>query len=181
VKNVLLKLEFAPQAPTKISLGSTVLLLAALLLFSLAAAKVGHQIYLNAAQTTNLAMLSSSRKATTVPAIVRAPRLDPADAARAQYVRQTSRKLTTPWGDLLTALETVPSGIALINVDPSASKGSVAVTAEAAGSAEMLDYLASLQSDQRLANVVLVSHQVQLQAPGTPIRFQLRASWGVAP
>jgi Tfp pilus assembly protein PilN len=42
----------------------------------------------------------------------------------------------------------------------------------------MLAYLRSLQADSRLSNVLLVSHQVQAQAPGTPLRFQLEAHWG---
>ena len=40
---------------------------------------------------------------------------------------------------------------------------------------------AALQHDPRLSSVVLVSHQVQAQAPGTPIRFQVQAQWGDTP
>ena len=57
----------------------------------------------------------------------------------------------------------------------------ITLTAEAASASEMLNYLDALQIDARLANVVLVSHAVQVQTPGSPLRFQLRASWGGTP
>ena len=44
----------------------------------------------------------------------------------------------------------------------------------------MLAYLAALQNDRRLVNVALVSHQVQVQAIGRPIRFHLQAGWEAA-
>jgi hypothetical protein len=40
----------------------------------------------------------------------------------------------------------------------------------------MLDFLEALRA-QDLREVVLVSHQVQAQTPGTPLRFQARAVW----
>jgi hypothetical protein len=45
----------------------------------------------------------------------------------------------------------------------------------------MLSYLGALQRDDRLNTVVLVSHQVQAQTPGTPVRFQVQAGWGGTP
>jgi hypothetical protein len=45
----------------------------------------------------------------------------------------------------------------------------------------MLNYLQALQSDPHFSHVTLVSHQVQLQAPGTPLLFKLQATWGGAP
>lgn len=71
--------------------------------------------------------------------------------------------------------------MALLVVAPSAAKRSLSITAEAADPDQMLDYMAALQGNGRFTNVALVSHQVQVQAPGTPLRFQLRASWGEAP
>ena len=45
----------------------------------------------------------------------------------------------------------------------------------------MLDYVAALQADRRLSQVVLVSHQVQTQAVGKPVRFQMQSAWGATP
>jgi hypothetical protein len=52
----------------------------------------------------------------------------------------------------------------------------VRFTAEAKNSRAMLDFLEALRT-QPLREVVLVSHQVQTQTSGTPIRFQARARW----
>lgn len=109
------------------------------------------------------------------------PRSDPKDAAQAQFARQMVRNLNTPWADLLLVLENAPSNVALLVVEPSAAKRSLTITAEAAGSTQMLDYIAALHADGRLSNIALVSHQLQAQAPGTPLRFQLRANWGEQP
>lgn len=106
---------------------------------------------------------------------------DPKDVARALIARQTVRNLNTPWSDLLAGLEKAPNNVALLVLEPSAAKRSLSITAEAASPTQMLDYLAALQADGRFANVALVSHQLQAQAPGTPLRFQLRASWGEVP
>lgn len=106
---------------------------------------------------------------------------NPKDVARALLARQTVRNLNTPWADLLEGLEKAPNNVALLVVEPSAAKRSLSITAEAAGPAQMLDYMAALQTNGHFSNVALVSHQLQAQAPGTPLRFQLRATWGESP
>lgn len=106
---------------------------------------------------------------------------DPKDVARAMFVRQTVRNLNTPWSDLLDGLEKAPNNVALLVLEPSAAKRNLTITAEAANPSQMLDYVAALQADGRFTNVALVSHQLQVQAPGNPLRFQLRASWGETP
>ncbi len=107
-----------------------------------------------------------------------------ADARQVALIRathQVSGNLTTPWSRLLGSLgATAGREVALLSVEPSVAKRSVRLTAEARDATEMLAYLAALQHDPRLSYVVLVSHQVQLQAPGTPIRFQVQAQWGDA-
>jgi hypothetical protein len=179
MSNVHLNLEFAPKA-RKTSLLGLVFLIASGLLFALAATQVGMKIYENSRQKLVLAE-TGNRSAAPVRAVAPALRPDPAETVRAQFVRQTSRSLMTPWADLLNALEKAPSNVALLAVEPSAAKRSLSLTAEAASPAQMLAYVQALQDDKHLANVILVSHQVQLQAAGTPIRFQVRASWGEAP
>ena len=102
------------------------------------------------------------------------------ELARTRAVRQVSQRLTTPWAELLDSLESAPSrSVAILSIEPSVSKHSVRITAEAKTSADMLGYLTALQQEPRLSSAVLVSHQVQAQTPGTPVRFQVQAGWGM--
>lgn len=177
MSSVRLQIEFAPHArrTTPVSLA---LLLAGLLLFAVVLLLFGWNLAENARQTRDLAEMDGHRNAA---AIAPPPRPDAAELARVKFVRQTSRNLLTPWADLLAALESAPANVALLSVEPSAAKRSVSLTAEAANPADMLNYLQALQKDHRLAGVLLASHQVQVQAPGTPIRFQVQANWGDSP
>lgn len=178
MKSAHIHLEFAPQARDGVtSRGLAMLILSALLLLAVGG-RAAYQLYVNANQSKELSALNASRMAPTSSVASRTVATNPGEAARVQYVRLTSRKLTTPWADLLNAMETLPPGVALLTIDPSATKGSLTITGEASGSVEMLNYLSLLQSDTRLANVALASHQIQLQSPGTPVRFQIRATWG---
>jgi hypothetical protein len=177
MSTVHLRLEFAAQAH-RTSPTSLALLLAGVLLFTGSVLLFGLTLAENDRQARQLAAMEVSRK-TVAPAP--SPRADPAELSRVQFVRQTSRSLMTPWADLLAALEAAPTNVALLSVEPSATKRSISLTAEAANPADMLNYLQALQRDHRLTGVLLTSHQVQVQAPGTPIRFQVQARWGGVP
>jgi hypothetical protein len=176
----LLNLEFAPQANKRSAAGS-VYLVVAIALFSFAAIHAAKAVSENSAKQQELAVMDSARNAAVRVSAPPPLKVDPTELSRVRFIRMTSRNLAAPWADLLVALEKAPSNVALLAVEPSAAKRTVSLTAEAAGPADMIKYLQALQSDPNLANVVLVSHQVQLQAPGTPLRFQIRASWGEAP
>jgi Tfp pilus assembly protein PilN len=104
---------------------------------------------------------------------------DPAYLAKVKSTQQVSRNLTAPWVDLLDAIESAPQqSVALLAAEPTTAKQSFRLTAEARDLDAMLGYLAALQKDRRLVSVFLVSHQVQVQTPGRPIRFQVQAGWG---
>jgi Tfp pilus assembly protein PilN len=175
-----LRLEFAPEAAQGSRLG-TAMLIAGVALLSGIAIAFAQQWAGNARQQDKLAALQARR----VSVADNAKRTAPADAgeiARVRAVRQVSRNLATPWADMLESLESAPNqSVALLSVEPSAAKRSVRITAEARSAQDMLDYLAALQRDSRLVGVVLVSHQVQARTPGTPLRFQVQAAWGVGP
>jgi hypothetical protein len=171
-----LNLEFAPQA-RRVSAIGVVALLVATLVFAAAVYQLGTARREQNRAQEHLAILEETRPAST-QRLQKPPRRDPVETARAVLVQQTSQRLSTPWADLLSALESAPPNVALLVVEPSAAKRSVALTAEAASPSDMLKYLRALQEDSRFADAVLVSHQIQLQAPGTPVRFQLRARWG---
>ena len=179
MKKVHLKMEFAPGTSNATPTGA-VLLVMALILFSIAALQVSQKLSSITQQKRTILAMNDQGKAAP-PKPIKPPRIDPVQLARTQFVRQTSRNLAAPWADLLTAIETIPSNVALLSIEPSGTKRSISLTAEAAGPTEMLTYLHSLQEDKRLTNVMLISHQVQLQSPGTPMRFKVRANWGESP
>lgn len=170
-----LRLEFAPHAH-RISPASLSVLLAGALLFAVAILLLGSTLAENARQARNLAATDGNRNAAAPLA-----RPDPALLSRVQLVRQTSRSLMTPWADLFAALEAAPANVALLSVEPSAARRSILLTAEAASPADMFNYLQALQKDSHLTGALLASHQVQVQAPGTPLRFQVQANWGGTP
>lgn len=174
-----LRLEFAPDARQR-SHWAWLFLLLMLMLGALLLVQVGHLWRSNAQQRLALSRMESRAQpaATTEPV---PSRIDPRDTARLQQVRLTARQLVAPWADLFAALESAPSGVALLLVEPSAATRSLALTAEASNATEMLNYLQALQNDPRFNHVVLTSHALQPQVPGTPLRFQVRANWGGTP
>lgn len=175
-----LSLEFAPGAKRSARVASAVLVTAVLALV-VCALQLGQLLAESRRQADHLAALQARREALRPGAPRTAPPA-PADAARARVVRQVASHLMTPWADLLESLETAPNqAVALLSVEPSVDKQSLRLTAESRDAQDMLAYLAALQRDPRMSAVVLVSHQVQLQAPGTPVRFQIQATWGAAP
>jgi hypothetical protein len=178
MKNVRLELDFAPpqRGSSALALG---LLGAALLLCTLVAVQVGMALADNARQARRLASAQAA-PGTVVPA-TKPVRAGSAESAGLQFVRQTSHTLGTPWADLLLSIESAPANVALLQLQPAAGNHSLTLVAEAAAAPDMLRYLHALQTDPRLSNVALVSHEVQLQAPGAPVRFKLRANWGDAP
>ena len=105
----------------------------------------------------------------------------PAERLQVQFALQTARRMQAPWGTLLAALEDTPSSVALLVVEPNVAQRSVVLSAETANAEDMLAYLRQLQQDPRLQDMHLVSHTVQAQSPGTPLRFQIEGLWGGTP
>lgn len=174
-----LQLEFAPGA-RRIPVASQLLLLVCAAALGLSLWALAHSLGALAHQSAQLAALRSPPAKAAV-ASAKPQRRDPLELAQVQFVRKTARNMATPWTELLAALEATPASVALLSVEPSASKRSVTLTAEAATAAQMLAYLRTLQADTRLHDVLLLSHQLQAQAPGTPLRFQLEGHWGGTP
>jgi hypothetical protein len=171
-------LDFSPGARAPLHKGVACLVVSALLLAA-ATAALATQWLERGRQLAALDAIDAQRSAPS--ATKRRSPPSAAEAARARALRQVADQLTTPWSDLLDALEAAPADVALIAIEPSVNKHSVRLTVEARGASEMLTYLAAVQSDRRLSQVVLVSHQIQVQTPGAPVRFQLQAVWGAQP
>lgn len=125
-------------------------------------------------ETRNLRSLESALNETIGG---RASKPSAEDARTSRSSDAALADLQVPWARLLAALEAAASPeVALLALEPSAQRHEIRLLAEAKNGAAMLDFLDSL-SQQKLTEVVLVSHQAQSQAPGAPIRFQARATW----
>jgi len=178
MKTDLLRIDFAPGA-RRVRGGVWTLLAGAAFALALAAAQVA------SLQSERADAQSSSRRLADArggaPAAAPRQKNDAHQLALAREVRQVTGQLLTPWAALLSSLGAVPtSDVALLAVEPSVARHAVRLTAEARDAGAMLGYVGALQRDPRLSSVVLVSHQLQSQAPGTPLRFQVQADWGDA-
>jgi hypothetical protein len=174
-----MRLEFAPRARRHpvvgwlLLAGAVALLVAALMPLGLALSAREHDLRTLAELDARQAAGPKLRPTTAKP--------DPAYLARVKSAQQVAKSLTAPWPGLLDAIESAPQqSVALLAVEPSSAKQSFRLTAEARDMKAMLAYLEALQKDRRLVAVALVSHEVQVQAAGRPIRFQLPAGWGPA-
>lgn len=86
------------------------------------------------------------------------------------------RQLTVPWAALIGTLEKASArDVALLQLQPDADQRRLRLTAEARDREAMFAYLRRLEAAPALAEVHLVSHQVQHEDPQRPIQFSLQA------
>lgn len=113
--------------------------------------------------------------AARVPAPVVQPRIP---EAQATAVNAVVSQLNLPWRALRDALDAgTPQSIALLEVEPDAQRRTLRVTAEARDSEGMVGYVEQLKKQELFADVVLVRHEINMEDPNRPIRFQLDATW----
>lgn len=180
MKTSVQRLEFAPGVRRRPTLGRYLLAVAvALIAVELMPMALG----MATLRQDRAALASLDRRTVVEPRERLADaKVDPAAVARIRAANQVAKNLTTPWADLLGAIESAPQqSVALLAIEPSAAKKSFRLTAEAKDAKAMLGYVEALRKDRRLDSVVLVSHQLQEKAPGRPTRFQLQAAWGPSP
>lgn len=124
-----------------------------------------------------LDQVQSARRRTGKPVAATPQQLKLRGATQAMAI-----DLSTPWEQLLSALEAGQNrDVALLVIEPVAAQRTVRLQLESRTTDAMLDYLQSLQSDSRLADVVLQMHQPGPEGPARGIRFQVKASWGGQP
>jgi hypothetical protein len=100
-------------------------------------------------------------------------RLDDETRAAEAVVRQ----LTVPWAALLGAIEqTATRDVAILQLQPDVEQGLLRLTAEARRREAMFEYLRRLSAARGIAEVHLVSHQVQENDPQRPIQFAVQAA-----
>jgi hypothetical protein len=102
----------------------------------------------------------------------------PESKSEAKLANDIAEQLNLPWSELFGAIEKAQvTDVALLSVEPDATKHSVRISAEARNFPAMLAYLKSLDSAGKLSNIYLQNHQVQAQDPSHPVRFGLVANW----
>jgi hypothetical protein len=127
------------------------------------------QLELARLEATSSLLSSERRPARVVPK----ERLDEEVKAAEAVVR----RLTVPWGSLVQALEQAATrDVALLQLQPDAENRTVRLTAEARSAEAMFAYARRLGAAQGLADVHVVSHQVQREDPQRPIQFALQAT-----
>jgi len=95
---------------------------------------------------------------------------------QAKSAEAVVRQLTLPWASLIGAIEQAATrDVAILQLQPDAEKGLLRLTAEARNREAMFEYLKRLGAARELTNVVLVSHQVQMDEPQQPIQFAVQA------
>lgn len=88
------------------------------------------------------------------------------------------RQLTLPWAALIATIEQAASTkeVAILQLQPDAENRLLRLTAETRQREAMFDFVRRLGEQPLLADVHLVSHQVQREDPQHPVQFSLQAS-----
>jgi len=87
------------------------------------------------------------------------------------------RQLALPWASMVQAIEhSAVRDVAILQLQPDAATRTVKLTAEARTQEAMFDYLRRLGAAPGLAEVHVVSHQVQRDDPQHPIQFSVQAT-----
>jgi hypothetical protein len=95
---------------------------------------------------------------------------------QAKNAASVVRQLTLPWAALIGTLEQAASReVAILQLQPDAEQRLLRLSAEARDREAMFEYLRRLGAAPGLAEVHLVSHQVQLEHPQRPIQFAVQA------
>lgn len=102
-----------------------------------------------------------------------------AKPAEMNPVQQAAIKgLSRKWSPLFDAVEaaTTPR-VALLAMEPDASKDTVRLNLEAKDKKAMQDYVQGLAVQRGLTQVSLMSQETQLENPLLPVRFSVGATW----
>jgi hypothetical protein len=109
----------------------------------------------------------------------RAPRAIPKERLdeEAKGAEVVVRQLTLPWATLIRTIEQAATrDVALLQLQPDAETRTLRITAEARHREAMFEYLRRLAAGKGVAEVHVVSHQVQRDDPRRPIQFSVHAS-----
>jgi hypothetical protein len=86
------------------------------------------------------------------------------------------RQLTLPWASIFSTVEQAATReVAILQLQPDAESRLLRLSAETRRREAMFDFLRRLGAAPGLADVHLVSHQVQREDPQRPIQFSVQA------
>lgn len=101
-----------------------------------------------------------------------APKATPQEVAA---VRETVQRLSLPWGELFSALESAASDkVALAGIEPDAKAGTVTITGDGRDYLAALSYVLNLSRTEGLERVQLVRHEQKNEG----VSFAVSAAWG---
>ena len=101
-----------------------------------------------------------------------APKTPPQEVAA---VRETVQRLSLPWGELFSALESAASDkVALAGIEPDAKAGTVTITGDGKDYLAALSYVLNLSRTEGLERVQLVRHEQKNEG----VSFAVSAAWG---
>lgn len=96
-------------------------------------------------------------------------------------VRQSgdiNRRLTSPWSELLDALEHAQNdSIALLAIEPNAEQGKLRLSGEAKDMDALVGYIRSLDGKAGLSELRLLTQQAKQSDPQHPVEFVLESHW----
>jgi hypothetical protein len=170
------ELDFLHAGGRPSRLGSWLLIagLAAGALAVLEQRHLGSQLQAREAQLEEIR--SMSRR--TRPAIEMRESDSPAVREQIKKANAVLAQMNVPWGELFAAIESADEGgVALLQVQPDARSRTVLMGGSARDLPAVLAYMTRLEATARLKDVVLMSHEIKLKEPGTPVTFQLLARW----
>ena len=99
----------------------------------------------------------------------------------ARQLTETVNMLTTPWSNLLMAIEEADmQDIALLSLEPNSKKQLVTLTGEAKNLSVVLQYIKLLEQTPMLSQVYLQKHSIDESDVSKPVRFSLLAKWHLA-
>ncbi len=111
-------------------------------------------------------------KRTTGPS---APKTTPQEVAA---VRETVQRLSLPWDELFTALESAASDkVALAAIEPDPRAGTVTISGDGKDYLAALSYVLNLSRTEGLERVQLVRHEQKNEGNGA-VSFAVSAAWG---
>jgi Tfp pilus assembly protein PilN len=101
-----------------------------------------------------------------------APKTTPQEVAA---VRETVQRLSLPWSELFSALESAASDkVALAAIEPDAKAGTVTITGDGKDYLAALSYVLNLSRTEGLERVQLVRHEQKNEG----VSFAVSAAWG---
>ena len=100
-----------------------------------------------------------------------APKVSPQEVAAA---RETVQRLTLPWDDLFSAIESVASDkVALAAIEPDPRNGTVTISGDGKDYLAALSYVLNLSHTEGLDRVQLVRHEQKNEG----VSFAVSAAW----